>query len=188
MSVTDRRTSSWTTARLQSLPCIARSRSSPSGSPGDIDRRPSRDHTARCRVLSRTRIFGYGCSLRPCIAWCSRRVHPAMPPEEPLMDIVLRALAAYVFILFLMRVVGRRELSSMEPSDVILLVVIGDLVQNGVTQSDYSVTGIVLAAGTIGVLATITAVITHRWSRIRNVIEGEPVILVQDGQLIERNM
>ena len=104
------------------------------------------------------------------------------------MDIVLRAFVAYVFILFLMRVVGRRELSSMEPSDVILLVVIGDLVQNGVTQSDYSVTGIVLAAGTIGVLATITAVITHRWSRIRNVIEGEPVILVQNGKLIERNM
>ena len=104
------------------------------------------------------------------------------------MDIVLRAFVAYVFILFLMRVVGRRELSSMEPSDVILLVVIGDLVQNGVTQSDYSVTGIVLAAGTIGVLATITAVITHRWSRIRNVIEGEPVILVQDGETIDRNM
>jgi len=104
------------------------------------------------------------------------------------MDIVLRALVAYVFILFLMRVVGRRELSSMEPSDVILLVVIGDLVQNGVTQSDYSVTGIVLAAGTIGLLATLTAFVTFRWSRIRNVIEGEPVILVEDGRLIERNM
>src|SRR5919198_1459257 len=65
------------------------------------------------------------------------------------MDIVFRALAAYIFILFLMRVVGRRELSSMEPSDVILLVVIGDLVQNGVTQNDYSVTGVVLAAGTV---------------------------------------
>jgi uncharacterized membrane protein YcaP (DUF421 family) len=104
------------------------------------------------------------------------------------MDIVLRALVAYVFILFLMRVVGRRELSSMEPSDVILLVVIGDLVQNGVTQSDYSVTGIILAAGTIGLLATLTAYVTFRWSRIRNVIEGEPVILVEDGKLIERNM
>jgi len=104
------------------------------------------------------------------------------------MDIVLRALVAYVFVLFLMRVVGRRELSSMEPSDVILLVVIGDLVQNGVTQSDYSVTGIVLAAGTIGLLATLTAFVTFRWSRIRNVIEGEPVILVEDGKLIERNM
>jgi len=104
------------------------------------------------------------------------------------MDIVIRAAVAYLFILFLMRVVGRRELSSMEPSDLILLVVIGDLVQNGVTQSDYSVTGIVLAAGTIGMLATLTAWLTYKWSRIRNVVEGEPVILVEDGRLIERNL
>lgn len=76
----------------------------------------------------------------------------------------------------------------MEPSDVILLVVIGDLVQNGVTQSDDSVTGIILAAGTIGLLAMLTAFITYRSKRIRNVIEGEPVILVENGTLIERNM
>jgi uncharacterized membrane protein YcaP (DUF421 family) len=104
------------------------------------------------------------------------------------MDIILRAFVAYVFILFLMRVVGRRELSSMEPSDIILLVVIGDLVQNGVTQNDYSVTGVVLAAGTIGSLATLTAYLTFRFKRIRNVVEGEPVILVEDGETIDRNL
>jgi uncharacterized membrane protein YcaP (DUF421 family) len=104
------------------------------------------------------------------------------------MDIVLRACAAYVFVVLLMRVVGKRELSSMEPSDIILLVVIGDLVQNGVTQSDYSVTGIVLAAGTIGFLATATAFLTYWSKRIRNVVEGEPVILVQNGETIDRNL
>jgi uncharacterized membrane protein YcaP (DUF421 family) len=104
------------------------------------------------------------------------------------MDIVLRAVAAYVFVVFLMRVVGKRELSSMEPSDIVLLVVIGDLVQNGITQNDYSVTGIVLAAGTIGLLATATAFLTYRSKRIRSVVEGEPVILVQDGNTIERNL
>jgi uncharacterized membrane protein YcaP (DUF421 family) len=104
------------------------------------------------------------------------------------MDIVLRAFCAYVFVIFLMRIVGKRELSSMEPSDVILLVVIGDLVQNGVTQSDYSVTGIVLAAGTIGLMATGTAYLSYRSRRIRNVVEGEPVILVQNGETIDRNL
>jgi uncharacterized membrane protein YcaP (DUF421 family) len=104
------------------------------------------------------------------------------------MDIVVRAFVAYVFILFLMRVVGRRELSSMEPSDIILLVVIGDLVQNGVTQSDDSVTGVVLAAGTIGLLATLTAYLTYKFRRIRNVVEGEPVILVENGETIDRNL
>jgi len=67
-------------------------------------------------------------------------------------------------------------------------IVLGALVQNGVTRSDYSVTGIILAAGTIGLFAMLTEYVTFRWSRIRNVIEGEPVILVEDGKLIERNM
>jgi uncharacterized membrane protein YcaP (DUF421 family) len=104
------------------------------------------------------------------------------------MDIVLRAVVAYVFIILLMRIVGRRELSSMEPSDVILLVILGDLVQNGVTQSDDSVTGIVLAAGTIGLLATGTAFLTFKFRRLKNVVEGEPVILVEDGKPVDKNM
>ena len=57
------------------------------------------------------------------------------------MDIVVRAAVAFLFVLLLTRVVGRRELSSLEPFDLILLVMIGDLVQQGVTQNDYSVTG-----------------------------------------------
>ena len=61
------------------------------------------------------------------------------------MDIVLRAAAAFVLIYVLLRVTGRRELSTLEPFDLILIVVIGDLVQQGVTQSDMSFTGLVLA-------------------------------------------
>jgi uncharacterized membrane protein YcaP (DUF421 family) len=104
------------------------------------------------------------------------------------MDIVLRAAFAYVFILFLMRVVGRRELSSMGPSDLILLVVMGDLIQNGVTQSDYSVTGVVLATSTFGLLAVVTSYTVFRSPRAKSVIEGEPLILVENGEAIERNL
>jgi uncharacterized membrane protein YcaP (DUF421 family) len=104
------------------------------------------------------------------------------------MDIVLRAAFAYVFIIFLLRVVGRRELSSMEPSDLVLLVVIGDLIQNGVTQSDYSMTGVVLAVTTFGLLAVATSYVVFRSRRAQSVIEGEPLIIVQDGEPIERNL
>src|SRR5919206_2882607 len=104
------------------------------------------------------------------------------------MDIVLRAVFAYIFIQFLMRVVGRRELSSMEPSDLILLVVMGDLIQNGVTQSDNSMTGVVLAVSTFGLLAVATSYLVFRSRRAQSVIEGEPLIVVQDGEPIERNL
>ena len=71
------------------------------------------------------------------------------------MDIVLRAMLAFFFVLLLTRVVGRRELSSLEPFDLILLVMIGDLVQQGVTQNDFSVTGMLLAGTTIALLTMV---------------------------------
>jgi uncharacterized membrane protein YcaP (DUF421 family) len=104
------------------------------------------------------------------------------------MDIVLRALVAFLFILLLTRIVGRRELSTLEPFDLILLVTIGDLVQQGVTQNDFSVTGMILAAGTIGILAVVVSYLPWKFQVLRPVLEGEPVILVQDGDVIERNL
>jgi uncharacterized membrane protein YcaP (DUF421 family) len=104
------------------------------------------------------------------------------------VDIVLRAALAYLFILFLTRVVGRRELNTLQPFDLILLIVLGDLIQQGVTQNDMSVTGIVLATGTIGVLTVLFSYVSFRWRASRPLLEGEPLILVENGDPIERNL
>ena len=104
------------------------------------------------------------------------------------MDIVLRAAAAYVFIIFLLRVIGRRELSTLAPSDLVLLVVMGDLIQNGVTQSDYSVTGVFLAVSTFGLLTVLMSVVTYKSKRAQTLVEGAPLILVEDGNPVERNL
>ena len=104
------------------------------------------------------------------------------------MDIVFRATVIFLFVLVLMRVLGRRELSTLEPFDLIILVVIGDLVQQGVTQNDWSVTGAMLAVGTIGVLTVCTSWVSWRCPRMRPLIDGHPVVLVEDGKPIEGNM
>ena len=104
------------------------------------------------------------------------------------MDIVIRAAIVFVFIWVLMRVLGRRELSSMEPFDLIMLVVIGDLIQQGVTQQDVSVTGALLAATTIGLLTLTLAWLNYRFPRVRPALEGRPVVLVENGKAIESNL
>jgi uncharacterized membrane protein YcaP (DUF421 family) len=85
-------------------------------------------------------------------------------------------------------VVGKRELASLEPFDVILLVVIGDLVQQGVTQSDYSLTGAILAIVTISLLTVATAYVSYRFRTLRPVLEGEPVVLIENGNLLDANL
>jgi uncharacterized membrane protein YcaP (DUF421 family) len=104
------------------------------------------------------------------------------------MDIVLRATVVFLLVLLVTRVVGKRELSSLEPFDVILLVVIGDLVQQGVTQSDYSLTGSLLAILTITILTVATAYVNFRFRRLRPLLEGEPIVLIERGNLLERNL
>ena len=104
------------------------------------------------------------------------------------MDLVVRAIFVFFLMLVITRAVGRRELSSMEPFDLILLVVMGDLIQQGVTQSDYSLTGSTIVIVTIAVLTVGTAYLSFRFRRLRPLLEGEPVVLVAGGRLIERNL
>jgi uncharacterized membrane protein YcaP (DUF421 family) len=104
------------------------------------------------------------------------------------MDIVLRALVAFFFIYLVTRVIGRRQLNSLEPFDLILLVMMGDLVQQGVTQSDMSVTGLLLAGGTVAACTVLVSYVSFRVRRLRPILDGEPIVLVQDGSVIEKNI
>ena len=104
------------------------------------------------------------------------------------MDLVIRAAVGFLFVFFLTRVVGRRELSSLEPFDLIMLVMIGDLVQQGITQNDFSVTGMLLVGSTVALMTVAVSYATFRFPRARPLLEGEPVIVLQDGKPIDRNL
>jgi uncharacterized membrane protein YcaP (DUF421 family) len=104
------------------------------------------------------------------------------------MDLVLRTIVVFVGLLVLTRVIGRRELSSLQPFDLMLLIILGDAVQQGLTQDDYSVTGSFLVIGTFAVLQVTVSWVGFRFPRVRPVLEGSPIIIVQDGQVIERNL
>lgn len=104
------------------------------------------------------------------------------------MDIVVRAFFAFLFVFLITRLIGRRELSSLEPFDLILLVVVGDLMQQGITQSDMSVTGAVLATGTFAVLVLAVSYLRFRFRQLQPLLDPQPLIVVQDGEVIDSNL
>jgi uncharacterized membrane protein YcaP (DUF421 family) len=104
------------------------------------------------------------------------------------MDIVIRAVIIFAFIFLLLRIMGHRELGSLEPFDLIVLVVVGDLVQQGVTQNDFSLTGAMLAMTTICLLAVFVSWLSFRFPQVRPALEGRPIVLVEDGKAIEPNL
>ena len=104
------------------------------------------------------------------------------------MDIALRSAGLYFFVFTVMRILGRRELSSLAPFDLVLLIVLGDAVQQGLTQDDYSVTGAMIVVSTIAVLQVATSYLGYRVPSLRRVLEGDPLVVMQDGKPIERNL
>jgi uncharacterized membrane protein YcaP (DUF421 family) len=104
------------------------------------------------------------------------------------MDIALRAAFAFGFLFLLTRVVGRRELTSLEPFDLVLLIVVGDLVQQGITQSDYSLTGLVIAVSVMALLTVLVSWASYRFPRLRPVLDGEPLVIMRDGKPVEQNL
>ena len=104
------------------------------------------------------------------------------------MDLVLRAIFLYFFVFAITRVIGRRELSELAPFDLILLIVVGDAIQQGLTQDDYSLTGAVLVVGTFAILQLITSYASFKIVRLRPLLEGEPIVIIQNGKILERNL
>ena len=101
------------------------------------------------------------------------------------MEIVYRAAVIYFFLWFITRAVGKRELGQMSAFELVLLVTMGDLIQQGVTQEDYSVTGSMLAVGTFTLLIVFFSYVSWRFPRTRDKLEGQPVIVIQDGAMRE---
>ncbi|MGZ4114822.1 MAG: DUF421 domain-containing protein [Actinomycetota bacterium] len=101
------------------------------------------------------------------------------------MQIVVRAAVLYLLIWLVTRGTGRKELSELSAFELILFVVFGDLIQQGVTGDDRSITGAALAVTTFALLTVDFSYVSFRWRPAQRVLTGVPVIIVRDGRILE---
>jgi uncharacterized membrane protein YcaP (DUF421 family) len=101
--------------------------------------------------------------------------------SAPWWHFVLRAVVIYVMVMVLIRVSGKRAVGQFTPFDLVLLILIGNAVQNGLNGGDNSMTAALLLAGSLIALNFGVAYLTSRYQRIEHVIEGVPKVLARDG-------
>ena len=104
------------------------------------------------------------------------------------MDIMLRATAMFAFLYLLLRLLGKRELGQLTPFELVVLVVLGDLIQQGVTHNDFSVTGAILAVGTFAFWGLVLSWATYLSPRLERLLDGTPRVLIRDGELIREGL
>ena len=98
------------------------------------------------------------------------------------MELIVRATVIYFFLWLVARGTGKRELSEMTAFELILLVTMGDLIQQGVTQEDMSITGAILAVGTLAFWIIVFSAVSWRFKGARPILEGLPVVILRKGE------
>lgn len=104
------------------------------------------------------------------------------------MEIVIRASIMFLVLYGLLRLMGKRELGQMAPFELVTLIVLGDLIQQGVTHQDFSMTGAILAILTFAAWSLAFNALSHAFPRVRSALDGSPIVLVRNGETIKRNL
>jgi uncharacterized membrane protein YcaP (DUF421 family) len=102
------------------------------------------------------------------------------------MEVILRAAVAFLFLWGVFRAVGRRELAQLSAFEIVLLIVIGDLVQQGITGEDHSLVSGLAAAATVALLSLLISTVALRSAKARRLLEGDPVMVVDDGEVDQK--
>ena len=102
------------------------------------------------------------------------------------MQIIVRASVMFVFLFIVMRTIGRKELAELSAFELILIIVMGDLIQQGVTEQDNSLTGAITAIATFVLWMLALSYVSYKSKRARTIIEGRPAIIIRDGMPQEK--
>ncbi len=107
---------------------------------------------------------------------------------EVLLDIVLRTVAVYLFLLVGLRLLGRGEAAQLRTIDLVLLLVLANSLQNAMVGTDTSLLGGIVAAATLLILARLLHIAEMRFPQLRRGIEGEPILLARNGRTVRRGL
>lgn len=110
------------------------------------------------------------------------------PGTHVLLNIALRTMVIYGVVLLGVRLSGKREVGQMTPFDLTLLLLLSNSVQNAMTGPDNSLVGGVIAATTLLVMNYLVAELSGVNRRFRRFVQGQPTLLIHDGQIISSHM
>ncbi len=104
------------------------------------------------------------------------------------IKIALSSIFIYVFIVLGIRLFGKKELAQLSIFDLVFILLISNAVQNSMVGTDSSLSGGVVAATSLFIFNYIIKVIIFKFPRLGKVIQGEPLILIYNGELINKNI
>jgi uncharacterized membrane protein YcaP (DUF421 family) len=105
-----------------------------------------------------------------------------------LLNIAFRSSVVYIFMVASFRIFGKRELSQLSITDLSLVVLISNAVQNAMVGENTSLIGGLTAGVVLFALNMVVGYLMYRFKPIRNLVQSEPVTLIYNGKILDKNL
>ena len=106
----------------------------------------------------------------------------------PIAEKIARPVVVYAFLVLGLRLAGKRELSQLNPFDLVVLLLLSNVVQNAIIGEDSSVTGGLLGAASLLAVNHVVVRFLFRHERLDRMIEGEPDVLIDEGRVLSDHL
>jgi uncharacterized membrane protein YcaP (DUF421 family) len=106
----------------------------------------------------------------------------------PWWEFVVRGMVVYLALMLLLRISGKRTVGEFTPFDLLVVILVGETAQGALTATDHSITGALIVAATLVALNYLIGFATARSQLIDKLVEGEPVVIVRDGRILDAAM
>ena len=114
--------------------------------------------------------------------------HKILLPEPSWAEKIIRPILVYAALLFAFRFLSKRDLTQNTTFDLLIVLLLSNIVQNALIGEDNSILGALAGALTLLLLSTALNRVTAKNMKARQLLEGQPILLVSDGKTIEANM
>lgn len=104
------------------------------------------------------------------------------------LELIVRGSAMYLFLFFLFRVVIKRRVGSVGMADILILVIVADAAQNGMSGEYRSVTEGFILVGTILGWSMLIDWLTYAFPALQKLLEPPPLLLIDDGRVLWRHL
>lgn len=105
-----------------------------------------------------------------------------------ILTIFWRTLLFYFFLLIVMRIMGKREISGLAPIDLAVTIIMAELAAIPIQNTDFPVLAGIVPIGTIMLLEILLSALSMRSQRWRSLINGRPNVIIKDGKFLPKEM
>ena len=101
---------------------------------------------------------------------------------------IIRTILLYAFVILAVRLMGKRQMSDMQPSELVITMIVSDIASIPMQNTSQPLLSGVIPVAILVALEITASIIMMKWSGFRSLVCGKPVIVIKDGRILQSAM